>query len=304
MQKEKIHLSYRRVLKVSGSNQVNFLNNILTSDISKINKKEIVPSALLTPQGRILFDLLISLERTQKPNDTPSILIECDISQIDDLYKRLNMYNLRNEVNIEKTKHKIFVTIDPDNRDNILFDKRFFDICVGRIYENKKLKYDLDNDKALNSYHLLRYKYCVPEGPIEIINNVSLPLEINLDLLGGINFEKGCFIGQEVNARIKWRGLVKKKYVPITFINDNLSNLELKNLNKKEIYLNDINIGSLISMAYNNLEDLFYGIAIIKLKDLYKFEENDNLECKLQNLKIKIKFPQYMLPLPKKLETS
>mgnify|MGYP003305475958 CR=1 FL=1 len=114
----------------------------------------------------------------------------------------------------------------------------------------------------------------MPEGPIEVFNNVSLPLEINLDLLGGINFEKGCFIGQEVNARIKWRGLVKKKYVPITFKNNNLSNLELKNLNKTEIYLENINIGSLISMAYNKYEDLWYGIAIIKLKDLYKFEEN------------------------------
>ncbi len=304
MQKEKIYLSYRRILKISGPNQVNFLNNILTSDISKLNQKEIVPSALLTPQGRILFDLLISLEQTQKTNDIPSILIECDITQIDDLLKKLKMYNLRNEVNIEKTKHKVFVTIDPDNTNNILFDKRFFDICVGRIYEIKKLKYDLNNDNALNSYHLLRYKCCVPEGPIEVISNVSLPLEINLDLLGGINFEKGCFIGQEVNARIKWRGLVKKKYVPITFKKNNLSNLELKNLNKKEIYLNDINIGSLISIAYDNYKKLWYGIAIIKLKDLYKFEENDNLECKIQNLKIKIKFPQYMLPLPKKLETS
>ena len=304
MQKEKIHLNYRRILKISGSNQVSFLNNILTADISKLNKKEIMPSALLTPQGRILFDLLISFEHVQKPNDIGSILIECDISQIDDLLKKIKMYNLRNEVNIEKTKHKIFVTINADNHDNMLFDKRFFDICVGRIYENKKLKHDLDNDKALNSYHLLRYKYCVPEGPSEIINNVSLPLEINLDLLGGINFEKGCFIGQEVNARIKWRGLVKKKYVPITFKNDNLSNLELKNLNKKEIYLNDINIGSLISMAYNNYEDLCYGIAIIKLTDLYKFEENNDLECNLESLKLKIKFPQYMLPLPKKLETS
>ena len=92
MQKEKIHLSYRRVLKVSGPNQVNFLNNILTSDISKLNKKEIVPSALLTPQGRILFDLLISLEYTEKPYDTPSILIECDISQIDDLFARNREY--------------------------------------------------------------------------------------------------------------------------------------------------------------------------------------------------------------------
>ena len=88
------------------------------------------------------------------------------------------------------------------------------------------------------------------------------------------------------------------------FKNNNSSNLGLKNFNKKEIYLNDINIGSLISMAYNNYEDLWYGIAIIRLTDLYKFEENNDLECKFQNLKLKIKFPQYMLPLPKKLETS
>ena len=62
---------------------------------------------------------------------------------------------------------------------------------------------------------MIRYKNCVPEGVKEIEMNVTLPLEINLDLLGGISFEKGCFIGQEVNARIKYKGLVKRKYVPV-----------------------------------------------------------------------------------------
>ena len=61
-----------------------------------------------------------------------------------------------------------------------------------------------------NIYNFLRFKNCILEGPLEIVANTTLPSEINLDLLNGISFEKGCFIGQEVNARIKWKGLVKK----------------------------------------------------------------------------------------------
>ena len=56
-----------------------------------------------------------------------------------------------------------------------------------------------------NIYNFLRFKNCILEGPLEIVANTTLPSEINLDLLDGISFEKGCFIGQEVNARIKWK---------------------------------------------------------------------------------------------------
>ena len=75
----------------------------------KLKPNEIMPSALLTPQGRILFDILLSIDQVKKTNDVQSILIECDISQEDILLSRINMYNLRKEVNIEKTKYKVFV---------------------------------------------------------------------------------------------------------------------------------------------------------------------------------------------------
>ena len=142
--------------------------------------------------------------------------------------------------------------------------------------------------------------HCIPEGPKEIISNVSLPLEINLDLLGGISFEKGCFIGQEVNARVKWKGLVKKKYVPIILKSKGLSKIRLNEYGKNKIYLNDFEIGQIISIIYNKTDNNYLGIAIMKLVNLYDFEENTSLECSFDNSKINIKFPQYMLPLPRK----
>ena len=139
------------------------------------------------------------------------------------------------------------------------------------------------------------------EGPLEIVANTTLPSEINLDLLDGISFEKGCFIGQEVNARIKWKGLVKKKFVPVKFKYDSSSNLNFDEIKDKSLLLNKIEIGELVSITQNKIEDFFYGIAKIKLSKLYLFENDDKLKCDFLQSKVSIIFPDYMLPLPKKI---
>ena len=159
----------------------------------------------------------------------------------------------------------------------------------------------MNDNENINWYDLLRYKNCILEGSKEIETNVSLPLETNLDLLGGISFEKGCFIGQEVNARIKWKGLVKRKYVPVTYKSKKLSYFKLIELNKKKIFLNSKEIGEIVSLLYNKDDDLWYGIAKITLSHLYSFEEDNTLEGDFLNEQIKINFPKYMLPLPKKI---
>ena len=151
-----------------------------------------------------------------------------------------------------------------------------------------------------NWYDLIRYKFCIPEGTSEIEMNATIPLEINLDLFGGISFEKGCFIGQEVNARIKYKGLVKRKYVPIYFKNKNFLFSNLDKIDNK-IFLETQNIGEVIALSLNKEDDIWYGIAKIKLSKLYLFEENNKLECDFCGSKIKINFPSYMLPLPRKI---
>ena len=302
MENKKIHLKNRKVLKVSGENSIEFLNNILTSDITKLKPKELLPSALLSPQGRILFDMLVSTIIVDNSLCDKSIYIEYNIDQQDELIKKLNMYNLRREVSIEKTSYEVLVTTKNENSTYTLIDNRFFNEDLRRVYvKNLSKNDDVNDNENINWYDLLRYKNCILEGSKEIETNVSLPLETNLDLLGGISFEKGCFIGQEVNARIKWKGLVKRKYVPVTYKSKKLSYLKLIELNEKKIFLNSKEIGEIVSLLYNKDDDLWYGIAKITLSHLYSFEEDNALEGNFLNEQIKINFPKYMLPLPKKI---
>ena len=302
MENKKIHLKNRKVLKVSGENSIGFLNNILTSDITKLKPRELIPSALLSPQGRILFDMLVSSIIVDNSLFDKSIYIEHDKDQQDQLIKKLNMYNLRREVSIEKTSYEVLVTTKNENSTYTLIDKRFFNEDLRRVYvKNLSKNNDVNDNENINWYDLLRYKNCILEGSKEIETNVSLPLETNLDLLGGISFEKGCFIGQEVNARIKWKGLVKRKYVPVTYKSKKLSYLKLIELNEKKIFLNSKEIGEIVSLLYNKDDDLWYGIAKITLSHLYSFEEDNTLEGDFLNEQIKINFPKYMLPLPKKI---
>ena len=301
MYQENLYLENRRVLKVSGLNCISFLNNILTSDISKLIPLETIPSALLSPQGRILYDILVSLDF---PNNSAekSILIEYDLFCEDDLIKKLNMYNLRKEVSFEKTNYNVFVTTNSKSYSNSLNDRRFLnsDININRIYnKNKTINY-INKSSSSNWYDLIRYKNCIPEGIKEIEINTTLPMEINLDLLGGISFEKGCFIGQEVNARMKYRGLVKRKYVPVNFKNKNFSFSNLDKIDKK-IFLKEQEIGEVIALLLNEVNNIWYGIAKIKLSHLYLFEENQKLEGDFFGSKLKINFPSYMLPLPRKI---
>ncbi len=302
MENKKIHLKNRKVLKVSGENSIEFLNNILTSDITKLKPKELLPSALLSPQGRILFDMLVSTIIVDNSLCDKSIYIEYNIDQQDELIKKLNMYNLRREVSIEKTSYEVLVTTKNENTTYTLIDKRFFNEDLRRVYvKNLSKNNDLNDSENINWYDLLRYKNCILEGSKEIETNVSLPLETNLELLGGISFQKGCFIGQEVNARIKWKGLVKRKYVPVTFKSKKLSYLKSIELNKKKIFLNSIEIGEIVCLLYNKDDNLWYGIAKIILSHLYRFEEDNTLEGDFLKEQIKINFPKYMLPLPKKI---
>ncbi len=182
MSQENLYLKNRKVIKVSGLNCVDFLNNILTSDISKLTPLETIPAALLSPQGKVLYDMLVSLDFPSYSKEK-SILIEYDLFCEDELIKKLNMYNLRKEVQIEKINFYVFVSINPKSSENSLRDKRFSNtnININRIYNKKKPINFIDKSYTSNWYDLIRYKNCIPEGTKEIEINTTLPMEINLD---------------------------------------------------------------------------------------------------------------------------
>ena len=97
-----------------------------------------------------------------------------------------------------------------------------------------------------------------------------------------------------VNARIKWKGLVKKKFVPVKFKYDSSSNLNFDEIKDKSLLLNQIEIGELVSITQNKIEDFFYGIAKIRLSKLYLFENDDKLKCDFLQSKVSIIFPDYI----------
>ncbi len=133
MENKKIHLRHRKVLKVSGENSIKFLNNILTSDVSKLKPKELLPSALLSPQGRILFDMLVSSNIVDNSLNDKSVYIEYNKVHQNELIKKLNMYNLRREVSIEKTSYEVLATNKNENFTYTVIDKRFFNEDIRRV---------------------------------------------------------------------------------------------------------------------------------------------------------------------------
>ena len=141
MDKINVFLENRKVFKVLGTKCIEFLNNILSSDLKKLNPHEIIPSALLSPQGRILFDILVSVNVSKANGEYSSINIECDKQQLNGLIQKINMYNLRREIEVLTTDYNVIVTNEDNNFSNTFLDKRFSELSIKRIYtENKNLK--------------------------------------------------------------------------------------------------------------------------------------------------------------------
>ena len=274
MEKKLSILKNRSVIKFTGKDVVIFLNNILTCDINRIAINEVIPSALLSPQGKILFDLIV-FKSEKNTMENIEIFIECSKNQKDELIKKLQLYKLRQEVKIEETN--LIASVTNQSNLNIIskLDKRFKDNNILRAYYLKEELSEKDHvnfAKDLDWYYLKKFLNCVPEGDEEIPSNNIFPFEINTIIQKGVNFDKGCFIGQEVIARVKYKGNVKKRY--FAFKCPKCSALDLK-INDKIKNDKNIEIGEIISLKKINNE--IYGFALIKTK----FVNTDNKTTKI-----------------------
>jgi folate-binding protein YgfZ len=181
--------------------------------MATITADQVVPAILLTPQGRIIFDLLIS----RIPD---GFRLECDEHRLDDLIKKLRLYRLRRDIALTLLDEPVFALAVPDHMDGWLRDSRFQEITASRYYgmphSDQAVRIADDN----TAYHALRYRHGIPEGSAELPAEKALPLEAGMDRQGAISFNKGCFIGQEVTARTRYRGLLKRRYIPFMATTD------------------------------------------------------------------------------------
>ena len=197
-------------LSIEGEDSNEFLQNLITNDINKCSEDNIIYSCLLSPQGKFLSDFFI-FKKDEK------YLIETHSFFYEKLLKKLNLYKLRSKVHINEVNnlhsYSVFGDIQKD-QDTLIFniDPRNKNIGLKLIHLKKNPEI-LDSLNEINEekYHQILIQNTVPLSHYDLEENKSLLLENNFENLNSISWDKGCYVGQEITARMKYRALLKKK---------------------------------------------------------------------------------------------
>ncbi|MFS8144497.1 YgfZ/GcvT domain-containing protein [Rhizobium sp. BR 249] len=198
-----VFLKDRSLLFVSGAEAQSFLQNLITTDIVALEPDEARPGALLTPQGKILFDFIIWQE-------VGGYAIETDASQRDGLLKRLTMYKLRAAVTLAPHAEE-GVTVSWGADADGARDSRF---AKAGITLTRRAGRHGDDAEAL--YDALRIRHgIVTSGPDFALQD-AFPHDVLMDLNGGLSFKKGCYVGQEVVSRMQHRGTARRRVVTVS----------------------------------------------------------------------------------------
>ncbi len=223
-------LGSRAVLRIDGPDRADFLQGLISNDVTKLARNVAIYAALLTAQGRFLHDLFLA-------NFGDAFLLDAEAARLADLIRRLTIYKLRSKVAIAPVDEFMVCAAlgqdalsvlglpgdigaavpfaggvaftDPRNR---AMGAR---LIVPRETEPALTQLGFARTDATD-YDRLRLSLGIPDGSRDLVPEKSLLMESGFDDLNGIDWSKGCYIGQELTARMKYRALVKKLLVPVT----------------------------------------------------------------------------------------
>ncbi|MGA2792148.1 MAG: folate-binding protein [Roseiarcus sp.] len=207
-------LEDRGVLRVAGEEAASFLQGLLTNDVQSLAVGAARYAALLSPQGKILFDFLAL--RVPAESGT-AFLIDCPAAQLGELAKRLGFYRLRAKVTITDDSADLAVVAfwgapPPGAPGGFLYvDPR--DPQLGSRAILPRAKAAAVARGGADEYDAHRIRLGVPRGGVDFAYADIFPHDANLDLLHGVDFEKGCYVGQEVVSRMRHRGALRKRIV-------------------------------------------------------------------------------------------
>ena len=286
-------LEDRAILYVNGAEAKDFLQNLVSNDIDKVTENSSCFASLLTPQGKFLYEFIIIKHKQ-------GYFIDCEKSQSEEIFKQLNLYKIRSKVEILDLSNEFvvasfgydkYLSIDGSKdilgftlkyrEDPIMLDPRNKNLGARLIINLEKLylslkKLGLKDDKVENYYNQSHKLGIVPKN-LNKLKNKLFGIECNFEELNGIDFKKGCYVGQENTARIKLKNKLSKRLLPIEIIDGKLKEDE-------PIYYNDIEIGKVLI----NEE---YPFAIIK----YLHENfNRDVTYKSKNGSFKIFIPEWL----------
>lgn len=223
----------RSILAITGEDARTFLQGLISNDIEKAGPNRAIYAALLTPQGKCLFDFFIVQEAGR-------LLLDVEAERVTSLTQRLTMYKLRAKVDIADVSGEFGVAAllgasvfdDVGLGDGagaargldggvVFADPRLSALGARAILPRASMTASLEEvglrPGVEDDYQRMRFARGVPEGSEELGVDKSPLLELGFEELHGVDFDKGCFVGQELTARMKYRGLVRKRLMPVTF---------------------------------------------------------------------------------------
>ena len=195
-------LHSRALVRVSGQEARPFLHNLLTQDVETLAAGEVRYGALLSPPGRLLFDLFLW-------GEADGVTLEVATERRDALIHRLAMYRLRAAVEIAADDRAVFASW-PEKAEGFAADPRATGLG------GRRLGSELAETAGEGDWRARELALGVPGTP-DWPDDKTYPLEANFDLLNGIDFQKGCFVGQETTSRMKRRGTIKTRMLPVVF---------------------------------------------------------------------------------------
>ena len=286
-------LDDRAILYINGEDAKEFLQNLISNDINKVSDVNSCFSSLLTPQGKFLYEFIIVKHKS-------GYLLDCEKPQAEELFKQLSLYKLRSKVEILNLSNEFvvaafsqekFLTFDNAKdepgftikyrEDPIFLDPRNKELGARLIINLEKLylslkKLDL-HDANLKEYYLLSHKLGIVPKDLNKLQNKLFGIECNFEELNGIDFKKGCYVGQENTARIKLKNKLSKRLFPINVIDGKLYEGE-------KIYYNQNEVGKLL-ISHE------YPFALIK----YNFEDfNSDIIFNGEKSLVKILIPNWL----------
>jgi folate-binding protein YgfZ len=213
----------RGVVKVSGEDARKFLNGLITNDMGKVGPAVARYAALLTPQGKIIVDFIVA-EAT--PEDGGGFFLDCPRALAPTLTEKLNFYKLRAKILVEDLSAALGVLAVWPGAATSAYGLSYADPRLPALGTRCILPPDLAAEAAADigaslsdpeAYEAHRIALGVPRGGTDFTYGDTFPHEADLDQLGGVDFDKGCYVGQEVVSRVEHRSSARSRLVPIAY---------------------------------------------------------------------------------------